>query len=91
MQELSAWIERLKATKSRQQLLALVDEFRILEWTDEQRSSIAKLYMRLLDVLPDGGGEPLAAVSQSVPAAAASQPQTAAPSPDDEEVWYEKM
>jgi hypothetical protein len=87
MQELPAWIERLKATKNRPQLFALLDQFRVLEWTDEQRSSIAKLYMRLLDVLPDG--EPLASVTASAPAPATSRPQTA--SEEDEEVWYEKM
>jgi hypothetical protein len=87
MQELAAWIERLKATKNRLQLFALLDQFRVLEWTDEQRSSIAKLYMRLLDVLPDG--EPVAAITPTAPASAASRPQTA--SEEDEEVWYEKM
>jgi len=73
MEELSAWITRLKATKSRLELLSALDQFRVLEWTDEQRSSIAKLYMRLLDVLPDGDEQPAAVAGSS-----AKQPQLAA-------------
>ncbi len=61
----------------------MLDEFRILEWTDQQRSSVAKLYMRLLDVLPH----------EEAPSKFADDGNTAAPAQpaEQEEVWYEKM
>ena len=80
--DLSPWIDKLKAVQQRSDLFRLLNEFRVLEWTDEQRSIIAKLYMRLLDVLPaEEQGE------------SADQPKQAAASgsSEQEEVWYEKM
>lgn len=79
--DLSTWIEKVKSSKSRSELFATLDKFRVLEWTDEQRASIAKLYMRLLDVLPDDGGGTDSGTQSSGPTKPAEQ----------EEVWYEKM
>ncbi|CAN5517276.1 hypothetical protein BH10CYA1_BH10CYA1_54240 [soil metagenome] len=79
--DLSAWIEKLKSARNRTELFSMLDSFRVLEWTDEQRSSIAKLYMRLIDVLPHDES------------AAADDNATGGPAKpaEQEEVWYEKM
>jgi hypothetical protein len=82
--DLSAWVEKIKAARNRTELFAMLDEFRILEWTDEQRASIAKLYMRLLSVLP----QEEAADAQS---ASDKKSNAAHQAEEDEEVWYEKM
>lgn len=80
--DLSSWIEKLKSSRNRSELFATLDKFRVLEWTDEQRSTVAKLYMRLLDVLPhDEGSSDEDSAKSSGPAKPAEQ----------EEVWYEKM
>ena len=79
--DLSAWIEKLKTARNRTELFSMLDSFRVLEWTDEQRSSIAKLYMRLIDVLPHDES------------AASDDNTTGGPAKptEQEEVWYEKM
>lgn len=80
--DLSSWIEKLKSSRNRSELFATLDKFRVLEWTDEQRSTVAKLYIRLLDVLPhDEGDADEDSAKQTGPAKPAEQ----------EEVWYEKM
>lgn len=53
LKTLNDWMEKLKAATGRSQMLALVDQFRQLEWTDVERAQIAKLYIRLLDILPE--------------------------------------
>jgi len=101
-EDLPLWIERLKRVKTRRDLFSALDQFRVLEWSNEQRSQVAKLYMRLLDVLPEG--EEWVPVTQDEvvapkPAAeavpvpvAVTAVAAAAPVPEeDEEVWYEKM
>jgi hypothetical protein len=50
-----------------------------LPWSDEERSQIAKLYIRLLDLLPEESG--------SVAPVAATPDKPA----NDGPVWYEKM
>ncbi len=80
--DLSAWIEKLKSAKNRTQLFSMLDSFRVLEWTDEQRSSIAKLYMRLIDVLPH---DQSAAADDTATSGGPAKPA------EQEEVWYEKM
>lgn len=60
----------------------MLDQFRVLEWTDEQRASIGKLYIRLLEVLPpEDGNSGDDDAGSGGPAKPAEQ----------EEVWYEKM
>jgi hypothetical protein len=100
--DLSQWIERVKATKDKAELFSLLDKFRVLEWTDEQRSSIAKLYMRLLDVLPDGEAPTASAHIEHSKSQSVAQGQTGSSTEvaietvtiqevEQEEVWYEKM
>lgn len=80
--ELSTWVDKLKSAKNRTELFSMLDSFRVLEWTDEQRASIAKLYMRLIDVLPH---DESAAADDAAKSGAPTKPA------EQEEVWYEKM
>lgn len=77
---LDGWMERLKQAKNRSAVFRLLDEFRPLDWTDEQRSAISKLYVRLLDNLVD-----VEEVSADSHLSAAHDQQAGGP------VWYEKM
>jgi hypothetical protein len=103
-EDLALWIERLKRVKTRRDLFSALDQFRVLEWSNEQRSQIAKLYMRLIDVLPEGEEwvpvrqdevvtpKPAAeAVPVAAVPAAAPAVSAVAVAEEDEEVWYEKM
>lgn len=79
--DLNPWLTRMRKVQSRSELMAILDEFRPLEWTDEQRSAVSRLYMRLLDSL----------AVEEVPdedAAVAAKPKA---SENDGPVWYEKM
>ncbi|MBS1954966.1 MAG: hypothetical protein JST89_12325 [Cyanobacteria bacterium SZAS-4] len=80
--DLSTWVEKLKSARNRNELFAMLDSFRVLEWTDEQRASIAKLYMRLIDVLPH---DESAASDDTGKSGGPTKPA------EQEEVWYEKM
>jgi hypothetical protein len=80
--DLANWIEKLKTAKNRTELFAMLDSFRVLEWTDEQRSTISKLYMRLIDVLPHIESAP---EDEDVKSGGPTKPA------EQEEVWYEKM
>jgi hypothetical protein len=73
--DLNAWIAKLKLARSHKQMFALLDEFRKSEWTDEERSKIAHVYIRLLDNL-----QPAAASDESEAAPAESE--------HDGPVWY---
>jgi len=75
--DLNQWLDRLGQAKSREEIFRLVDQFRVLSWSDEQRAKMAKAYMRALEAMA-------ASASQEEAAKTRSQ----AP---DEEVWYEKM
>ncbi|HEY9786417.1 MAG TPA: hypothetical protein V6D17_13500 [Candidatus Obscuribacterales bacterium] len=50
--DLNAWLERVKSAQSRKAVFAILDEFRKEEWTDEQCSKMAHLYIRVLPMLP---------------------------------------
>ncbi|MBK7745687.1 MAG: hypothetical protein IPP57_02685 [Candidatus Obscuribacter sp.] len=77
--DLNAWFKRIQGAKKRSEVFAILDEFRPLPWSDEERSQIAKLYIRLLDLLPEESG--------SVAPVAATPDKPA----NDGPVWYEKM
>lgn len=81
--ELSTWIEKLKSARNRNELFSMLDTFRALEWTDEQRATIGKLYIRLIDVLPHD--ESAATGDDTAKAGGPTKPA------EQEEVWYEKM
>ena len=52
--DISPWLERVSKAKTKKQMYEILEEFRPLGWTDEQRSTIAKLYIRILPDLPAG-------------------------------------
>jgi hypothetical protein len=52
--DLNAWTAKVRMARSQEELFAIVDDFRKGEWSDEQRSNIARLYIRLLENLPGG-------------------------------------
>ncbi len=53
--DITPWLARIAAAKTRKEILVIMEEFRVLSWSDEQCSTVAKLYMRLLLALPDDG------------------------------------
>lgn len=73
--DLDLWLQKLSQAKNKQQIFQILDEFRLLEWTDEQRALMSKAYIRLLE-----------GISSSATASAASDNEAA-----DGPVWYEKM
>lgn len=77
VQKLEDWLNKVQAARSRQEIFTILDEFRKLAWTDVERASMAKLYIRALDNLAD---DP--ATDNQAPATTSNA---------DEEVWYEKM
>ena len=100
--ELQDWIAKIKQARRREDMFAILDEFRKHEWTDEQCSTVGRLYIRLLDGLKSNVDETAAAVTgkkkEPVPAAAAAsatQQQVSANGDAESEldgpVWYEKM
>lgn len=54
-QDVKPWLTRIANAKTRREILQIMEEFRVQEWTDNQCSTVAKLYMRLLLALPDDG------------------------------------
>ena len=99
---LPEWIAKLKQARHRDEVFAILDDFRAHDWSDEERATVARLYIRLLDGLksdPASLQAPAAAPQpQPQPAlATASTPSIAAdldaePDPEaDGPVWYEKM
>lgn len=77
--DLEAWLKKVHAAKSRADVFRVVEEFRPLTWSDEQRAVMAKTYIRAV--------ENLAAGSESTAGAAAPSVEAGADGP----VWYEKM
>jgi hypothetical protein len=99
--DLPDWIAKLKQARRREDMFAILDEFRKHEWTDEQCSTVGRLYIRLLDGLKTNVDESVPTVTgkkkELAPAAAAvaAQQQVSADgdleSEADGPVWYEKM
>jgi len=52
--DLSPWLERISRAKTQKEIYDILDEFKPLAWNDDQRSTIAKLYMRRIADLPVG-------------------------------------
>jgi len=74
---LEDWLKRVQNARSREEVLTILNEFRALDWTDEQCAAMAHSYMRVLEntkeSAQDRKGE-------------AEEKQAA-----DGPVWYEKM
>lgn len=52
--DLTPWLEKIGRAQTQKQMYEILDEFRPLAFNDEQRSTVAKLYMRLIGDLPTG-------------------------------------
>jgi hypothetical protein len=74
---LSNWISRVQSAGSVSEVLALLDSFRLLEWSDEDRSRMAREYMRVLETL-----------DRNKVSAGNKGDDSGGP---DGPVWYEKM
>src|SRR5262245_54433532 len=51
--DVKVWIEKVKKSRSREAILALVEEFRPLSWTDDERATMAKCYIRQIGLTGD--------------------------------------
>lgn len=65
----------MQSAKRAEDVFAILDEFRPLEWTDDERATMSKLYVRIL--------QRLGPVATSGAAADENK--------DNGPVWYEKM
>lgn len=74
---LQLWIERVRGAESYEKVMKILDEFRTLPWSDQQRSEMSHFYMRILDNLP----KPTTTTAQAAKAT----------NENDGPVWYEKM
>ncbi len=71
--EFPDWLTKIKQARKRDELFAILDDFRIGEWTDEQRATVGRLYIRLLENMqPSAGAPPPSAGKMPVAAASGS-------------------
>lgn len=52
--DLTPWLDRIARAKTQKQMYEILEGFKPLAWNDDQRSTVAKLYMRLIADLPTG-------------------------------------
>lgn len=77
VQNLELWLRKIKESKSQLEVLSLIDEFRLLNWADDERAKMGRTYIATLEKLSQ---------------AEASKPQGKKNSQsNDGPVWYEKM
>lgn len=75
----SDWCERIKKAQTQKEVFSILNDFQKLEWTNQERASMAKFYHRVIANLAPG--------EESVKPATADDTATA----NDGPVWYEKM
>lgn len=76
-QNLDEWLKKVQQAQSGDAVFKLLADFRKLDWTDEERSRMSKVYMRVLNRV--GGATSTVTSSQDDEDGA------------DGPVWYEKM
>lgn len=81
--DIKSYLDRLSKAKTKSEIYAILDEFRPLNWTDEQRSSVSRFYMRMLESIGFSSDE------DAQPAAAGAT--KSGTNQNDGPVWYEKM
>lgn len=81
--DVKIYLDRLSKAKTKSEIYAILDEFRPLSWTDEQRSAVSRFYMRMLESIGFSSDE-----DQQPAATGATK---AGATPNDGPVWYEKM
>ena len=74
--EIDPWLERVRKAANAREVFAILEEFRPLSWSAEQRASMAKAYVRVLERV--GVKTDQAASGEVI-------------EKDDGPVWYEKM
>lgn len=79
---LNDWMEKISKAKTRKEIFSILDQFRVLEWTDDERARIAKHYIRIIDNVAKG--EP----DDDTTSDANNKPVAEG---EDGPVWYEKM
>jgi hypothetical protein len=72
------WVARIQKTRSSKELLELLNKFRKLEWTDQERQKISHTYIKVVDIILKSPAE-------------SSQTQAEDTGGNDGPVWYEKM
>lgn len=89
------WFGKVGQAGTRVELYAILDQFRVLSWTDNERSQMARFYIRLVENLPEGA---MGKDSGSAEAACGNNLGTSNyegnsgdKEGDDGPVWYEKM
>lgn len=73
--DIKIWIARVQQAPEATKVFQVLNEFRKLDWTDEERVRMSKIYMRVLERV----GAP------------AREEQEEIIEKDDGPVWYEKM
>jgi len=74
---LEDWLKRVQNARSREDIFAILNEFKALDWTDEQRASMSHAYMRVLENTKDSAKDQKSGAEEKQAA--------------DGPVWYEKM
>lgn len=49
--EVSIWTQRIRKAQNAKEVFAILDEFRPLNWTDQERAEMSKYYVRKLEHL----------------------------------------
>lgn len=78
---LADWLLQISHAKNRAEIYKILDEFRPMTWTDNERSQMAKHYIRILDLLPPEEDDEAGGKGDEKQGAEG----------DDGPVWYEKM
>ena len=85
--DINTWLARVSLARTRKELFAMLDQFRLVEWTDFERSQMAKQYIRIVDELESGEeNEGNTGADSGASADGAKEGEG-----DDGPVWYEKM
>lgn len=74
---LDDWLKRVQGARSRKEVFEILDQFRALDWTDEQCAMMAHTYIRVL--------ENTKATAQDKESGGVEEQAADGP------VWYEKM
>lgn len=82
-EDLTPWLNRVKKASSRADVFSILDQFRKVEWTDEQCAAMGKLYIRVLERVGKIGAQDDANTATAASSAAANE--------ENGPVWYEKM
>jgi hypothetical protein len=94
--DIEDWINKVKRAESAQDVLHILDQFRPLAWSNQERSAMAHAYLRVLEKMPKAN-EAVAPLSKDSNASGTATNATAdnvsAQQGDgnDGAVWYEKM